>query len=125
MNRRRFLYYSTAILLTIPLFRFDQEFLNDDPIINPQLSNFLDQEQIHLIGIAYITQNPLENTRKILSNLIIEGCSQGLNFSKGKLSKNSISNKIKADFNNGSTTLCNGWVLSITEARQCALLSLN
>ncbi len=35
-----------------------------------------------------------------------------------------MSEKVQADFDNGETVVVRGWVLSRTEARQCALFSL-
>ena len=35
-----------------------------------------------------------------------------------------ISALVRRDFETGRTVLVNGWVLSVTEARQCALFSL-
>ena len=32
--------------------------------------------------------------------------------------------QVRDDFANGRTVLVNGWVLAVTEARQCALFSL-
>jgi hypothetical protein len=33
--------------------------------------------------------------------------------------------KSKADFENGKTVVVRGWVISVTEARQCALYHIN
>ncbi len=38
--------------------------------------------------------------------------------------KNLLKTKVTEDFDNGNTILIDGWLLSITEARQCALLSI-
>jgi len=35
-----------------------------------------------------------------------------------------LDQKVKQDFETGNTVLVKGWVLSVTEARQCALFSL-
>ena len=78
-----------------------------------------------MIGAAYIKSNPLENTPEILRSLIIENYKHNLNSLDRRLFKKFITSKIKIDFNNGRVILCNGWVLARTEARQCALLSLN
>jgi hypothetical protein len=37
---------------------------------------------------------------------------------------NYLDQKVKQDFESGNTVLVKGWVLSVTEARQCALYSL-
>ncbi|HKE89956.1 MAG TPA: twin-arginine translocation signal domain-containing protein [Gemmatimonadales bacterium] len=39
-------------------------------------------------------------------------------------SRGSISRRIRDDFARGRTVVVGGWVLSLTEARQCALFSL-
>lgn len=125
MNRRRFLYYSTAILLTIPAYRFSQEFLNAEPFLNPPLLEFINQEQVLIIGAAYLVSHPLENTSEKLRRSIIENYKYSFNPLDRRSFKYFITNKIKTDFKDGRIILCNGWVLAITEARQCALLSLN
>ena len=39
--------------------------------------------------------------------------------------KMSLRNKVTEDFNAGNTILIDGWLLSKTEARQCAFLSMS
>lgn len=79
------------------------------------------------VGNAYLDQNPSENSPKILINQLL------INSKEGSISKNTdsktlqklMSQKVKADFDNGETVIVRGWVLSRTEARQCALYSLS
>jgi len=35
-----------------------------------------------------------------------------------------VNEQVQLDFARGRTVMLNGWVLSVTEARQCALFSL-
>ena len=78
------------------------------------------------VGNAYLDQNPNENSPEILINQLLIN-SKGDSIPKNTDSKTLqklMSQKVKADFNNGETVVVRGWVLSRTEARQCALYSL-
>jgi len=57
------------------------------------------------IGREYLQKHPAENNRNTLKALI-------------------QSADIRAEFRNGNIVVIKGWVLSLTEARQCALLTL-
>lgn len=124
MNRRKFIFYSTAVLLTIPLFRFKNEYFDTDPLSNPKILNYLNQEEIQIIGRNYIAITPQENNAKQLRTLLIGNENKELNFTNSKALERYIQGRIEKDFFDSRTVLCNGWILSITEARQCALFSI-
>ena len=69
------------------------------------------------IGKAYIKRFPLESDRHQLTALI----STTLNEQPASL----INVRIQNEFRNGKIVMINGWILSITEARQSALYYLN
>lgn len=78
------------------------------------------------VGNAYLDQTPSENSPEILINHLLIN-SKGDSIPKNTDSKTLqklMSKKVKADFDNGETVVVRGWVLSRTEARQCALYSL-
>lgn len=78
------------------------------------------------VGNAYLNQTPSENSAEILINQLLIN-SKGDSIPKNTDSKSLqklMSQKVKADFDNGETVVVRGWVLSRTEARQCALYSL-
>jgi hypothetical protein len=98
----------------------------DKPLIHPAiLSHFCDEEAIRKIGIDYRSKFPAENSEKQLIDLLLPG-------NAGKVASptdNSIDGaqlieRIQEEFKASQVLTLNGWVVSVTEARQCALLSL-
>lgn len=75
------------------------------------LTNIWDKETLLKIGNTYTETFSDENTKNKLIRLIKNG---GTN----------LELKISADFKNNNIVVINGWMLSKTEARQCALFSL-
>ena len=80
-----------------------------------ELSKVCSQEKIIEIGIEY-RQLSGENNKETLQNLLA--------YDPAISAKNFFEEKVRSDFENNNTILIQGWLLSITEARQCALLSL-
>ena len=74
-------------------------------------------------GEAYMQKMPEENNKNKLVELIA-----GNNFLSSAGDEKTIyeylDKKVKNDFEKGNTVLIQGWVLAVTEARQCALFSL-
>lgn len=126
MRRRHFI-----TLSTLTAFAVGAPFLNCsqvDPALDkilamPQtLSEVQDQNMIKAIGKAYGAAYPDEYSvkkleRKLAGNDLSSATSPKEIFAA--LSKN-----VRADFDSGNTIILEGWVLSLTEARQCALFSL-
>jgi hypothetical protein len=69
------------------------------------LAELCDKKTLHEIGATYLQQHPQENNRESLRKLIMNKQAQD-------------------DFRDGNIVVVKGWVLSVTEARQCALLTL-
>jgi hypothetical protein len=95
-------------------------------IMPAELSGVLNRKEINEIGEAYRKLNVTESTLdEITEALFSAGESKSY---AGNGDSESIttflSNRIKEDFVNGKTVEINGWILSVTEARQCAYLSL-
>lgn len=78
------------------------------------------------MGRFYITQNPDYSDIKHITHSLFtnedgetyEGADDGQSI------REYLGNRIKNDFEKGNTVEINGWILSVTEARQCAYLSL-
>ena len=68
----------------------------------------LGPDRVREIGTRYRAATPRENTADALRTAL----------------SNSSREKIRDDFEAGRTIVVDGWVLSITEARQAALFSL-
>lgn len=123
MNRRNFVLLGAAGIAAISIptscsYFGDVEY---DPLLaHPQaLSVIWDNELIKTIGNKYRIQVPSEKNVRSLVNLLMEDISSNKSFLA-----ESLKQKIKTDFKTGKTVLVNGWVLSVSEARQCALYSL-
>jgi hypothetical protein len=95
------------------------------------LSTLTDIKTLTQIGNAYRKQTPAETNETTLTDLLT-GTSQLDNSTpqpenstpQPDNSTLRLDNTVKEDFASGHTLTINGWVLSITEARQCALLSV-
>lgn len=122
MKRNNFILLSglgiSAIAVPTWYFNF-REFEYDSSLKNPELlSHLLDDKFIIEIGELYLKQFPNENNeRKLVSLLTVRDFSDS---NKIKIVQQQITN----DFKSGETIIIDGWILSKTEARQCALYSL-
>jgi len=89
------------------------------------LQHICDAETIREIGNAYQKLVPGEN-KETLIKLLAANVGHTINKSMGSsLVSSSLEKKVRQDFKENKTTIVNGWILSVTEARQCALFSLN
>ncbi len=129
MKRRTFIWTSSVatIAILLPFSNCSTEPSFDEIIANPiSLAHIYNSENIHKIGSLYMTLVSGETNKHILKNLILKNESEkkpSKLFNK-LLVQNSIRKKIKNDFIVGSTIIIDGWILSKTEVRQCALFSL-
>ena len=70
--------------------------------------------------MSYRKQFPKEDDKTVLSKLLI-----GTDVSKDRSALEKLLNQhIFDDFKTGKTVTAAGWILSVTEARQCALYSI-
>jgi hypothetical protein len=78
------------------------------------------------VGKAYMEQVPGENSpESLIDKLLISFNGEIIPETADSLTlQKMMSQKVQADFDNGETVVVRGWVLSRTEARQCALFSL-
>jgi len=122
MKRKNFILLSGLGIsaIAIPTWYFNYSELEYDcNLKNPEfLSNFLDNESIIEIGKLYLKQVPNENSERKLVSLLPVG-----DFSDNNTLE-IIQQQITDDYNSGATIIIDGWILSKTEARQCALFSL-
>jgi hypothetical protein len=130
MNRRTFLYGSivagTGLGITgIYLWNKDLKW-KSHPFYYPYiLSSICDDDTLRKIGSAYRRMVPVEDSKEKLLNLV----NGKLNLKDGS-KDNSVLIKelelnVEQDFKEEKIVKITGWILSITEARQCALLSLS
>ncbi len=90
------------------------------------LATINDPVTISEVGKTYMEQVPGENNpENLIDELMISPNGDAIPNTTDSLTLQKImSKKVQADFDNGEIVVVRGWVLSRTEARQCALFSL-
>lgn len=91
------------------------------------LQHICDKEAIRAIGEAYQKLVPNENDRDTLIKLVLASSlpDRAINQSADSTFVRSVlDQRVTQDFQENKTMVVDGWVLSVTEARQCALFSL-
>lgn len=87
-------------------------------LARPGLLAMLGEDRIRAIGLLFRESIPGENDESVLRTAILAHDQSGLTFPE------QAQQQVHDDFSAGRTILLDGWVLSVTEARQCALYSL-
>ena len=92
----------------------------DDPILARPLflSAICDAATLRQIGTDYRVAVPNESKRSGLSDLLTENLPDDASL------LNQLNGKVRQDFAAFRTVTVDGWVLAVTEARQCAMFSL-
>ena len=124
MKRRNFLLFSAlgagAVALPLWYFKFRAQGYNSLLYEPEYLSYILDEAAIGELGTSYRKQNPEEASEPELISLLPES---------GKAMDDSglkqIRKRIKTDYEEGAIVCLDGWLLSKTEARQCALFAIH
>jgi hypothetical protein len=117
IGRRRFLQLSALGIAAIAADSGCS--LDAGSVEHPQLLSMLGDDRVRQLGMHYRALTPAESSADALRTAI--SSARGTGFSIGK---RSIDDDIRDDFAAGRTVLVDGWVLSVTEARQAALFSL-
>jgi hypothetical protein len=126
MKRKEFIQLSafTVVAISFPLLDSCRSPVSDAATGQPAfLSKLFDEVTIKKTGQAYLQKTPAENAHDELVRLLAND-STIANSSDEAAIHQYLEEKIKNDFDEGKTVTVNGWVLSVTEARQCALFSL-
>ncbi len=125
MERKDFIMLSayTAAALMMPFSQGCSASATDKAISEPAfLSHILDVKNIRATGEAYLKQSPAENDKSKLMGLLMSDVA--LKGASTESIHSFFDKKSQQDFEKGDTTVVNGWILSVTEARQCALFAL-
>jgi hypothetical protein len=87
------------------------------------LAQICDLKTIKEIGMTYRLQRPSEkDADKLVSLLLTDTTGKPVSSDADKSSiQTLLHNKMNHDFENDNTVIVKGWILSVTEARQCAL----
>ena len=123
MKRRHFLMIGTAGIAAVSIptaYYFLRKIDYDPSLADPHsLSLIWDNETIKKIGNLYRLQMPSENSERPLVKSLKAAASEA-----SLANSSNLEEVIKKDFETGDTIIVDGWILSRTEARQCALFSL-
>lgn len=125
MKRRTFILSSSFVAAVIPVAYYfkKNKWKKTDAVSLPYfLSTVCDEAALKAIGNAFLKQRPAENSKKILKAAILSGARVAKD-DETAIAEFIIS-KITADFKNNNMLLAEAWVITETEARQCALFSL-
>jgi hypothetical protein len=90
------------------------------------LATISDPSTIEALGKEYLKMTPAENDANMLMDILLLDADNNViprNADSLEL-KELLQQKVHSDFEGGNTVIVSGWVLSVTEARQCALFSL-
>jgi len=130
MKRRTFILISgvSVIALGIPWVscRNKPSHLNS-ALSQPQLlARICHDKEVLEIGTRYRKQVPdEEGETQLVSLLLTDDTGKSISASTEKSSLDPwLEQRIRSDFETGRTVIVKGWVLSVTEARQCAVYSL-
>ena len=121
MERRAFVRLSayTALALTLPFAEGCAH--KNDPLTLPLLfSHFADKKTITQAGLAYRKMFGNENSQSALGQAL----SANMPTMDADALRSSLEKEVKQDFVAGNIVTVDGWILSVTEARQCALFSI-
>ncbi|MDB5136508.1 MAG: hypothetical protein JWP37_3111 [Mucilaginibacter sp.] len=124
MERRTFVRLSayTAMALTLPFADSCTSTSTDKTIAQPFFfSHLVDIKAINEAGRAYRKLIPVEDDKTILIKLLLGDNNRS---TEKKTIQALLNNRVKQDFKAGKIVIAKGWVLSITEGRQCALYSI-
>ena len=126
MKRKAFIHLSAfaAAAVSFPLLHSCSTSQTALAISKPVfISRLFDEQTINGTGKAYLQKVPSEkNEDKLI--ILLSGNSPIAHAKDEKVIHTYLDQKIKQDFETGNTVMVKGWVLAITEARQCALFSL-
>lgn len=128
MKRRNFIIYASVVVVGLPAaYYIRKHYWKNDPLISPELlGRFCNEGELREIGTKYRNIAPDENEKQKLTDLLLTNDkNQKLKASDDSAVIELINKKIHDEFVANKTIIIKGWFISITEARQCALLSLN
>ena len=123
MVRRNFIFLASGgvAALAIPSWYYMFGPHYDNLLATPELLSYIWNEQtMKDVGIQYLKKNTEENSEEKLVQLLTENTSSN-SFMLGE----DLNQHIIEDYKSDRIIMIDGWLLPVTEARQCALFSLN
>ena len=131
MQRRQFLQLTAmggTVILVTGMSCSRRHPASDDILEKPEaLAQICDLKTLKEIGMAYHEQTASEKDADKLAALLLTDSAGNpvSSASDHSFIQSLMSKKIEHDFETGNIVIVKGWILSITEARQCALLFVN
>jgi hypothetical protein len=123
MKRRKFIILSGigATAFTLPSACLKARIPEYDPLLaEPELLSFIwDTETMIAVGTLFRELTPGERTEGELVSALLRESPDGTTPALQK-----VNSRVQADYEENDLVMLEGWILSRTEARQCALLSL-
>lgn len=123
MQRRTFIKSTLVTTLALTFQSCGPTLKGNSAFYYPEvMMNCTDEEGLVELGKRYREQHPPEQTEDSL----LKALSDGKDFSdetKGTI-QDHLSIHVRQDFLQKNIVILDGWILSVTEARQCALFSL-
>lgn len=127
MERRQFIQVTLAgaIGIGLPGLAWEQAAASHiSALAHPDLLILLNSsERVSDIGIAYRALPHSEKTADALASAILADTDLSPNLPERTL-REGLARRIRRDFAERRTVQLDGWILSLTEARQCALYSI-
>lgn len=131
MQRRQFLQLSAmggTVILFTGMSCNQQHPVSYDMLSKPEaLAQICDLKTLKEIGMAYHTQAATQmDADQLAALLLTDSAGKPVSpASDNSIIQTLISKNIEHDFERGNTVVVKDWILSVTEARQCAFLFLN
>ena len=124
MQKRDFIYLSayTSVALAPQASGCAYKQIDEEPQ-SLFLSHLADVKTIVATGIAYRKEHREEDCKTRLTELLLAN-SALQSSSDDRAIRSMLENKVENDFKTGKIAVVKGWVLSLTEARECALFSM-
>lgn len=129
MKRRTFILAAaaTAVVATVPIVYFSRRNRKSyHPLVMPEiLGQFCDEAEIRLIGDRYRSRVKGEDDKDKLTELLLtDNTGKKVDSSDKSAVAELLNKKVLEEFRAYKTIVEKGWIITITEARQCALFSL-
>lgn len=126
MKRRLFIITASSVAVGLPIaYYVNKQKRQGNPLTTTDLlGSFCDEKTLWEIGNSYRTLVPQENEKQKLIDIILSDANgKKIKNSNSKDLKELITRKVNGDFLADNTMIIKGWIISKTEARQCALFS--
>ena len=128
MKRRNFIAISATALvgISIPFACSSEDYTNIVSVMPKPLplGKFCNEKELQKIGTNYIQLIPEENELSTIGRQIFRNEAGQLVEPNAVAIEKLINEKMQNDFQADNTMMVDGWIISITEARVCGILSL-